>query len=69
MRLVWDNDSAFFLALERFGYDITDQAAAVRAFQRRWRPKRIDGVVDGELGALEIRPRQARTRRQDQQIH
>jgi N-acetylmuramoyl-L-alanine amidase len=52
MRLVWDNDSAFFLALERFGYDITDQAAAVRAFQRRWRPKRIDGVVDGEIGAL-----------------
>lgn len=52
MRLVWDNDSAFFLALERFGYDITDQPAAVRAFQRRWRPKRIDGVVDGEIGAL-----------------
>jgi len=52
MRLVWDNDSAFYLALERFGYDITDQAAAVRAFQRRWRPKRIDGVVDGEIGAL-----------------
>ena len=52
MRLVWDNDSAFHLALERFGYDITDQTASVRAFQRRWRPKRIDGVVDGEIGAL-----------------
>lgn len=52
MRLVWDNDSAFFLALERFGYDITDQTAAVRAFQRRWRPRRVDGVVDGEIGAL-----------------
>lgn len=52
MRLVWDNDSAFYLALERFGYDISDQTAAVRAFQRRWRPKRIDGVVDGEIGAL-----------------
>jgi N-acetylmuramoyl-L-alanine amidase len=52
MRLVWDNDSAFYLALERFGYDISDQTAAVRAFQRRWRPGRIDGVVDGEIGAL-----------------
>ena len=39
MRLVYDNDSAMFLALERFGYDITDGHAALRAFQRRWRPR------------------------------
>ncbi|CAM4117630.1 N-acetylmuramoyl-L-alanine amidase XylA [Novosphingobium lubricantis] len=52
MRLLYDNEAAFFLALERFGYDITDQAAAVRAFQRRWRPQRIDGQVDGQIGAL-----------------
>jgi N-acetylmuramoyl-L-alanine amidase len=50
--LIYDNPGAFFLGLERFGYDITDEAAAVRAFQRRWRPRRIDGEVDGEIGAL-----------------
>lgn len=50
--LLYDNDGAFFLALERFGYDIADRAAAVRAFQRRFRPSRIDGVVDGQIGAL-----------------
>jgi N-acetylmuramoyl-L-alanine amidase len=48
----FDNDGAFFLALERFGYDISDQAKAVEAFQRRWRPRAIDGVVDGECGAI-----------------
>ena len=52
MRLVYDNDSAMFLALERFGYDITDGHAALRAFQRRWRPRKIDGEIDGEIGAL-----------------
>jgi N-acetylmuramoyl-L-alanine amidase len=52
MRLVYDNDGALFLALERFGYDITDGHAALRAFQRRWRPHKIDGEIDGEIGAL-----------------
>ncbi|PLK27006.1 N-acetylmuramoyl-L-alanine amidase [Novosphingobium sp. TH158] len=51
-RLVFDNDGAFFLALERFGYDITDGRAAVRAFERRWRPERITGEIDGEISAL-----------------
>jgi N-acetylmuramoyl-L-alanine amidase len=46
------NDGAFYLALERFGYDITDGRAAVRAFQRRWRPGCIDGVIDGEISAI-----------------
>lgn len=45
-------DSAFLLALERFGYAIDDAAAAVRAFQRRFRSKNIDGVIDGECRAL-----------------
>jgi N-acetylmuramoyl-L-alanine amidase len=49
---LFTNDGAFFLGLERFGYDITDQPAAVRAFQRRWRPRRIDGVIDNEIGAI-----------------
>jgi N-acetylmuramoyl-L-alanine amidase len=46
------NDGAFYLALERFGYDIADGLAAVRAFQRRWRPEIIDGVIDGECSAI-----------------
>lgn len=52
MRLIYDNDGAFFLALERLGYDVSDGPAAVRAFQRRWRPRIIDGVPDGETGAI-----------------
>jgi N-acetylmuramoyl-L-alanine amidase len=48
----FENDGAFFLALERWGYDISDQAAACRAFQRRWRPHIIDGLVDGECSAM-----------------
>ena len=45
-------DSGFLLALERFGYDITDAEAAVRAFQRRYRPDLIDGVIDGHCRAI-----------------
>ncbi len=52
MRLLYDNPGAFTLALERFGYDISDGPAAVRAFQRRFRTSLIDGVPDGECGAL-----------------
>jgi N-acetylmuramoyl-L-alanine amidase len=52
MWLVYDNPGAFYLALERFGYDISDGHAAIRAFQRRWRPKLIDGELDGQIGGL-----------------
>jgi N-acetylmuramoyl-L-alanine amidase len=45
-------DSGFFLALERFGYDVADASAAVRAFQRRYRPENIDGVIDGQTRAI-----------------
>lgn len=41
-------DGGFLLALERFGYDVTDPLAAIRAFQRRFRPSNIDGIIDGE---------------------
>ena len=44
--------AAFCLALERFGYDITDGHKAVEAFQRRWRPHRINGEIDGEIRAI-----------------
>jgi len=46
------SDGAFLLALQRFGYDIADQEAAVLAFQRRFRPELIDGVIDGECRAI-----------------
>lgn len=46
------SDSAFMLALERFGYDIKEPEVAVRAFQRRFRPEMIDGVIDGECRAI-----------------
>jgi N-acetylmuramoyl-L-alanine amidase len=44
--------------LVRFGYDCaaagrfdSDLALVVRAFQRHWRPERLDGVADGETRA------------------
>lgn len=42
----------FLLALERFGYDVSDGPAAVRAFQRRFRPETIDGIADGQCRAI-----------------
>lgn len=52
IRLLHENPGAFFLSLERFGYDVTDGRAAVTAFQRRFRPRIVDGELDGEVGAL-----------------
>ena len=46
------SDASFLLALERFGYDVVDSEAAVRAFQRRFRPSCIDGVIDGQCRAM-----------------
>lgn len=45
-------DPAFLVALQRWGYDVADGPAAVRAFQRRWRPERVDGIVDGQCRAI-----------------
>jgi N-acetylmuramoyl-L-alanine amidase len=52
MNLFYDNPGAFYLGMERFGYDITDGRAAVTAFQRRFRPEYIDGEIDGEIGGI-----------------
>jgi N-acetylmuramoyl-L-alanine amidase len=41
-------DSGFLLALERFGYDVSDPMAATIAFQRRFRPELVDGTIDAE---------------------
>lgn len=45
-------DGGTLLALQRFGYDVADGPAALRAFQRRFRPERVDGVADGETRAI-----------------
>ncbi|QNE31288.1 N-acetylmuramoyl-L-alanine amidase [Sphingomonas sp. NBWT7] len=42
------SEAGFLLALERFGYDVTDKMAAIVAFQRRFRPELIDGEIDAE---------------------
>lgn len=46
------SDAGFLLALERFGYDVEDPVAAVTAFQRRFRPEMVDGIIDGECRSL-----------------
>lgn len=45
-------DAGFLLALERFGYDVVDGRAATVAYQRRFRPELVDGVIDGECRAI-----------------
>jgi N-acetylmuramoyl-L-alanine amidase len=45
-------DAGFLLALERFGYDVSDKMAAIVAFQRRFRPELIDGEIDGECRSI-----------------
>ena len=45
-------EGGFLLALERFGYDVSDRLAAVVAFQRRFRPELIDGTIDGECRCI-----------------
>jgi len=45
-------DAGFLLALERYGYDVRDPLAATVAFQRRFRPELLDGVIDGECRAI-----------------
>ncbi|UYY58731.1 N-acetylmuramoyl-L-alanine amidase [Sphingomonas sp. S2-65] len=45
-------DAGFMLALERFGYDVSDREAAVIAFQRRFRPEMIDGEIDMECRCI-----------------
>ena len=49
-------DGGFLLALERFGYDVSDPFKATIAFQRRFRPDLIDGIIDGECRAKLLAP-------------
>lgn len=39
-------------ALQAIGYDTRDLSAALNAFQRRWRPARVDGVVDSDTRSI-----------------
>ncbi|MGJ3649726.1 N-acetylmuramoyl-L-alanine amidase [Sphingomonas sp. GlSt437] len=41
-------EAGFLIALERFGYDVTNPMAAIMAFQRRFRPELLDGEIDAE---------------------
>ncbi len=41
-------EGGFCLALERFGYDVSNRMAAIMAFQRRFRPEMVDGDIDAE---------------------
>jgi N-acetylmuramoyl-L-alanine amidase len=45
-------DGGFLLALERWGYDVSEAQPAVVAFQRRFRPELLDGIIDGECRAI-----------------
>ncbi len=45
-------DGGFLLALERYGYDVRAARDAVIAFQRRFRPEMLDGMIDGECRAI-----------------
>lgn len=53
-QLAWDG-------LAAFGYDLTDPTAALVAFQRHFRPQRVDGRWDGQCkGRLDALLRQER---------
>lgn len=45
-------DAGFTVALHRFGYDVDNPTAAVVAFQRRFRPGDIGGVIDAECRGI-----------------
>jgi N-acetylmuramoyl-L-alanine amidase len=45
-------DGGFVLALERWGYGVHEAEPAIIAFQRRFRPELLDGIIDGECRAI-----------------
>ncbi len=45
-------DAGFLAALARYGYDVTDPAAATVAFQRHFRPADIGGKIDAETRGI-----------------
>lgn len=47
----WD-DAGVAAALARYGYAVDDPPAAIRAFQRRFRPEAVTGLADVETRAI-----------------
>lgn len=47
-----DRDAPIAASLAAIGYDVSVETAAIAAFQRRWRPGRVDGCADQETAAL-----------------
>lgn len=45
-------DAGTIAALNRYGYDVSEPKATVIAFQRRFRPGTIDGVIDAETRTI-----------------
>lgn len=45
-------DGGTLAALARYGYDINAPEAAVKAFQRRFRPSKLDGFIDSETRTI-----------------
>jgi N-acetylmuramoyl-L-alanine amidase len=48
------SDDAFLQALSEIGYDVTDTAAVITAFQRHWRPDLITGQSDEECRKIAL---------------
>lgn len=54
---VWPEDKSLpkddlMSNLSLWGYDIKDEATSISAFQRHFRPSRIDGIIDSETQAI-----------------
>ncbi|WP_300375418.1 N-acetylmuramoyl-L-alanine amidase [Henriciella sp.] len=49
-----DLEGATEPALKTIGYDTRDLPAAIAAFQRRWRPERVDGFDDADTRAVAL---------------
>lgn len=46
------SDDQAQMLLSAYGYSITDLPATIAAFQRHFRPSKVDGIMDGETGGI-----------------
>jgi len=46
------SDAEAQIMLATFGYSVTDLKATITAFQRHFRPSKVDGVMDAECGGI-----------------
>ena len=47
-----DSGAPIIRSLSAIGYETGEEKAAIMAFQRRWRPSRVDGAADAETAGL-----------------